>query len=218
MAQETRAQAKCLYDTFHPDHYDVYLDISRKDKKFSGKVTVTGEELEDTIKLNQKFLDIKSVKVNDAAVEFDFNNEDEVINIISNQTGKVKVEVEFAGKLTDSMMGIYPSYYQVNGEKKELVGTQFETTFARQAFPCVDEPAAKATFSLAIKFDEQPGESIISNQPEEKEEDGVHYFKETLRMSTYLVAFVFGDMQKKLTKTKSGVEIGVFATKSHKPK
>ena len=218
MAEETRLEAKRLYDTFHPEHYDVYLDISRKDKKFSGKVTITGEELEDTIKLNQKFLDIKSVKVNDAAVEFDFNNEDEVINIISNQTGNVKVEVDFAGKLTDSMMGIYPSYYQVNGEKKELVGTQFETTFARQAFPCVDEPAAKATFSLAIKFDEQPGESIISNQPEEKEEDGVHYFKETLRMSTYLVAFVFGDMQRKLTKTKSGVEIGVFATKAHKPK
>ena len=218
MAEETRLEAKRLYDTFHPDHYDVYLDISRKDKKFSGKVTVTGEELEDTIKLNQKFLNIQSVKVNGTAVEFDFNNQDEVINIIANQTGKVTVEVEFDGKLTDSMMGIYPSYYQVDGEKKELIGTQFETTFARQAFPCVDEPAAKATFSLAIKFDEQPGESIISNQPEEKEEDGVHYFKETLRMSTYLVAFVFGDMQKKLTKTKSGVEIGVFATKAHKPK
>ena len=89
MAEETRLEAKRLYDTFHPEHYDVYLDISRKDKKFSGKVTITGEELEDTIKLNQKFLDIKAVKVNDAAVEFDFNNEDEVINIISNQTGNV---------------------------------------------------------------------------------------------------------------------------------
>lgn len=218
MAEETRLEAKRLYDTFHPDHYSVYLDISRQDKKFTGKVTVTGEELEDTIKLNQKFLDIKSVKVNETAVEFDFNDQDEVINIISNQSGNVKVEVEFEGKLTDSMMGIYPSYYQVDGEKKELVGTQFETTFARQAFPCIDEPAAKATFSLAIKFDEHPGETIISNQPEEKEEDGVHYFKETLRMSTYLVAFVFGDMQKKLTKTKSGVEIGVFATKAHKAK
>ena len=116
------------------------------------------------------------------------------------------------------MMGIYPSYYEVDGEKKQLVGTQFETTFARQAFPCVDEPEAKATFALAIKFDEKPGETIISNQPEEKFKDGVHYFKPTVRMSSYLVAFVFGDMQKKLTKTKSGVEIGVFATKAHKAK
>ena len=130
----------------------------------------------------------------------------------------MKIEVDFEGKLTDSMMGIYPSYYEVDGEKKQLVGTQFETTFARQAFPCVDEPEAKATFALAIKFDEKPGETIISNQPEEKFKDGVHYFKPTVRMSSYLVAFVFGDMQKKLTKTKSGVEIGVFATKAHKAK
>ena len=72
------------------------------------------------------------------------------------------------------MMGIYPSYYQINGEKKQLIGTQFETTFARQAFPCLDEPAAKATFSLAIKYDEQPGETIIANQPEEKCVAGVH--------------------------------------------
>ncbi|MCW1007226.1 hypothetical protein, partial [Streptococcus anginosus] len=77
----------------------------------------------------------------------------------------VEVAVTYHANLTDSMMGIYPSYYEVNGEEKQLVGTQFETTFARQAFPCVDEPAAKATFSLAIKFDEQEGESIIANQP-----------------------------------------------------
>lgn len=57
----------------------------------------------------------------------------------------MKIEVDFEGKLTDTMMGIYPSYYEVDGEKKQLVGTQFETTFARQAFPCVDEPEAKAT-------------------------------------------------------------------------
>ncbi len=130
----------------------------------------------------------------------------------------MKIEVDFEGKLTDTMMGIYPSYYEVDGEKKQLIGTQFETTFARQAFPCVDEPEAKATFALAIKFDEKPGESIISNQPEEKFKDGVHYFKPTLRMSSYLVAFVFGDMQRKLTKTKSGVEIGVFATRAHQAK
>ena len=130
----------------------------------------------------------------------------------------MKIEVDFEGKLTDTMMGIYPSYYEVDGEKKQLIGTQFETTFARQAFPCVDEPEAKATFALAIKFDEKPGESIISNQPEEKFKDGVHYFKPTLRMSSYLVAFVFGDMQRKLTRTKSGVEIGVFATRAHQAK
>ncbi len=212
------AEVKRFYETFHPEHYDIYLDISREKKRFHGKTVVIGEAQEELVKLNQKYLKITSVRVDQKKADFNYNDKDEVINIEAGKVGKMKIEVDFEGKLTDTMMGIYPSYYEVDGEKKQLIGTQFETTFARQAFPCVDEPEAKATFALAIKFDEKPGESIISNQPEEKFKDGVHYFKPTLRMSSYLVAFVFGDMQRKLTKTKSGVEIGVFATRAHQPK
>lgn len=212
------AEVKRFYETFHPDHYDIYLDISREKKSFHGKTIVVGDAQEELVKLNQKYLKITLVRVDQKKADFDYNDKEEVVNIKAGKVGKMKIEVDFEGKLTDSMMGIYPSYYEVDGEKKQLVGTQFETTFARQAFPCVDEPEAKATFALAIKFDEKPGETIISNQPEEKFKDGVHYFKPTVRMSSYLVAFVFGDMQKKLTKTKSGVEIGVFATKAHKAK
>ena len=212
------AEVKRFYETFHPDHYDIYLDISREKKSFHGKTIVVGDAQEELVKLNQKYLKITSVRVDQKKADFDYNDKEEVVNIKAGKVGEMKIEVDFEGKLTDSMMGIYPSYYEVDGEKKQLVGTQFETTFARQAFPCVDEPEAKATFALAIKFDEKPGETIISNQPEEKFKDGVHYFKPTVRMSSYLVAFVFGDMQKKLTKTKSGVEIGVFATKAHKAK
>ena len=211
-------EVKRFYETFHPEHYDIYLDISREKKIFHGKTVVIGEAQEELVKLNQKYLKINSVRVDQKKADFNYNDKDEVINIEAGKVGKMKIEVDFEGKLTDTMMGIYPSYYEVDGEKKQLIGTQFETTFARQAFPCVDEPEAKATFALAIKFDEKPGESIISNQPEEKFKDGVHYFKPTLRMSSYLVAFVFGDMQRKLTKTKSGVEIGVFATRAHQAK
>ena len=212
------AEVKRFYETFHPDHYDIYLDISREKKRFHGKTVVVGDAQEKLVKLNQKYLKITSVRVDQKKADFDYNDKDEVVNIKAGKVGKMKIEVDFEGKLTDTMMGIYPSYYEVDGEKKQLVGTQFETTFARQAFPCVDEPEAKATFALAIKFDEKPGETIISNQPEEKFKDGVHYFKPTVRMSSYLVAFVFGDMQRKLTKTKSGVEIGVFATRAHQAK
>lgn len=211
-------EVKRFYETFHPEHYDIYLDISREKKRFHGKTVVIGEAQEELVKLNQKYLKITSVRVDQKKADFNYNDKDEVINIEAGKVGKMKIEVDFEGKLTDTMMGMYPSYYEVDGEKKQLIGTQFETTFARQAFPCVDEPEAKATFALAIKFDEKTGESIISNQPEEKFKDGVHYFKPTLRMSSYLVAFVFGDMQRKLTKTKSGVEIGVFATRAHQPK
>ena len=34
--------------------------------------------------------------------------------------------------MNHTMMGIYPSYYEVNGEKKQIIGTQFESTAAQQ--------------------------------------------------------------------------------------
>ncbi|SDM93862.1 M1 family metallopeptidase [Limosilactobacillus mucosae] len=213
MADSTR-----FYEKFQPDHYDIYLDIDRAAKNFKGVTTIKGNAVDSKIALHQKFLDVTSVQADGQAVPFSFSDRQEAIKIELPHPGDVELKVVYDAKLTDTMMGIYPSYYTVAGQKKQLVGTQFETTAARQAFPGIDEPEAKATFSLAIKYDEHPGETIIANMPEDHVENGVHYFKETVKMSTYLVAFAFGELQSKFAKTKSGVEIGVFSTKAHQPK
>ena len=211
-------EIKRFYETFQPKHYDIYLDINRGTKTFSGVTKINGDAKDKTVSINQKFLEIDSVQADDQDVPFTVDNKNEGIHINLEQAGETTLTISYHAKLTDSMMGIYPSYYEVNGEKKQIIGTQFETTFARQAFPCVDEPEAKAKFDIAIKFDEQPGETILANMPEIREEDGVHYFDTTVKMSTYLIAFAFGDLQAKKTKTNSGVEVGVFATKAHQPK
>ncbi|MCT2898894.1 M1 family peptidase [Lentilactobacillus buchneri] len=205
-----------FYEKFQPSHYNIYLDINRDTKEFSGTSTITGDAMKTAISIHQKFLNIESVQADGKAVSFSKDDDQEAINIDLPTTGVVTLAIQFSAKLTDTMMGIYPSYYEVDGVKKQLIGTQFETTAARQAFPCVDEPEAKATFDLAIKFDEHAGETIISNMPEVRTENGVHYFDTTMRMSTYLIAFGFGEMQSKETTTKSGVKVGVFATKAHK--
>lgn len=146
--------------------------------------------------MHQKFLQVTSVTTEGRTLSFETSDEQEALTFTLPKTGPVAITVDYTAPLTDTMMGIYPSYYQVDGQQRELIGTQFETTFARQAFPSIDEPEAKATFSLAIKFDEQPGETVLANMPEERVEDGYHYFEETVKMSTYLVAFAFGDLQK----------------------
>ncbi len=212
------AKLERFYNTFQPDHYDVFIDINRAKKTINGKTTITGNATDPQIAINQKNLQVTSVQAAGQELDFNIDNDAEAVRITLPQTGKVTFTVTYNTKLTDSMMGIYPSYYEVNGEKKQIIGTQFETTFARQAFPCVDEPEAKATFSLAIKFDEHPGETIITNMPEDHIENGIHYFEPTVRMSTYLVAFAFGELQSKITETKGGVKVGVFATKAHQPK
>ena len=210
--------AKHFYETFHPEHYDLFIDINRAQKTINGTSAITGEALENTILINQKYMKIASVTSSGEDIPFTVNEDKEAIAIELGQTGKVTVEIKYSAPLTDSMMGIYPSYYQVDGVQKQIIGTQFETTAARQAFPCVDEPEAKATFSLALKYDEHEGETTIANMPEVKVEDGVHYFEQTVRMSSYLIAFAFGELQSKITETKDGVKVGVFATKAHQAK
>lgn len=209
------ASIQRLYETFQPDHYDLFLDISRENKLIAGKTKIHGQVTTTDVAIHQHDLVIETLKVNGQAVDFEVNNDQDQVTFKVDQAGEITVDVTYHAPLTDNMNGIYPSYYNVDGQAKQLVSTQFETYFARQAFPGIDEPEAKATFSLAIKFDEKPGESVISNMPEAKVEEGVHYFDETVKMSTYLLGFALGDLQNKKTKTTSGVEIGVFATKAH---
>lgn len=44
-----------------------------------------------------------------------------------------------------------------------LAATHFEPTFARTAFPCFDEPAFKARFSVKIR--REPKHLALSNMP-----------------------------------------------------
>ena len=209
------AETTHFYELFKPEHYDLKININRTKKLITGTSTITGNATQAKVAVHQKFMTIEAVKVADQEVPFELSDDADAIWIDLPQSGDVTMAITYSAPLTDTMMGIYPSYYELNGEKQEIIGTQFEAAAARQAFPCIDEPEAKATFDLAIKYDEKPGETILANMPENRFEDGYHYFDTTMRMSTYLIAFAFGDLQSKQTETKSGVKIGVFTTKAH---
>ena len=204
---------------FVPEHYDLFLDLSRETKTFSGKVTVTGQAKNDRISLHQKDLEIASVEVASQARPFTVDHENEALHIELAEVDQVEVVIAFSGKITDNMTGIYPSYYTVDGVKKEVLSTQFESHFAREAFPCVDEPEAKATFDLALRFDQAEGELALSNMPEidveNRKATGIWKFETTPRMSSYLLAFVAGDLQGVTAKTKNGTLVGVYSTKAH---
>ena len=204
---------------FVPEHYDLFLDLSRETKTFSGKVTITGQAQSDRISLHQKDLEIASVEVAGQARPFTVDHDNETLHIELAEAGQVELVIAFSGKITDNMTGIYPSYYTVDGVKKEVLSTQFESHFAREAFPCVDEPEAKATFDLALHFDQAEGEVALSNMPEidveNRKETGIWKFETTPRMSSYLLAFVAGDLQGVTAKTKNGTLVGVYSTKAH---
>ncbi|RCW17961.1 aminopeptidase [Streptococcus gallolyticus] len=206
-------------EKFVPENYNIFLDINRQSKTFSGNVAISGEALDNVISFHQKDLAIASVLLDNQNLEFTIDNNNEAVHVELPETGTMTLVLEFSGKITDNMTGIYPSYYTVDGVKKEVISTQFESHFAREAFPCVDEPEAKATFDLSIKFDQTEGEIVLSNMPEvdadRRKETGLWTFDTTPRMSSYLLAFALGDLQGKTAKTKNGTEVGVFSTKAH---
>ena len=210
---------KHFIETFVPEHYDLFLDLNRADKSFSGKVTITGEAKTSKISLHQKDLTVEAVEVAGQARPFTLDKDNEALYIELEAAGSVVVTITYTGQITDNMTGIYPSYYTVDGVKKEIISTQFESHFAREAFPSVDEPEAKATFDLALKFDQEEDELVLSNMPEidveNRKATGVWKFETTPRMSSYLLAFAAGDMQGITAKTKNGTLVGVYATKAH---
>ncbi len=114
------------------------------------------------------------------------------------EPGSYVLECDFAGVLNDKLRGFYRSTFRDdNGDEQVIATTQFESTDARRAFPCWDEPDRKAVFSVSLELDADL--LAISNGAERRviELPGGKRrleFTDTIPMSTYLVAFVVGPL------------------------
>ena len=205
-----------LLDTFTPNHYTLTIDLTRAEEKaFSGTVVISGESTGESISLHAKDLTIQSITIDNQPAEFSHGEFDELrLSQSDLNAGKHTVSIDFSGTITDSMHGLYPCYFTHDGVKKRLFATQFESHHAREVFPCVDEPAAKATYDVTLRT--APDLTVLGNMPvtESSEQDGVltTTFATTPRMSSYLLAFVIGELHKKTAHTNSGVEVNVWAT------
>ena len=205
-----------LLDTFTPNHYNLTLDLTRaEEKEFSGTVIISGESTSESISLHSKGLTIQSATIDDQPADVSFGEFDELrLSQPNLENGNHTIHINFSGTITDAMHGLYPCYFTHDGVKKQLFATQFESHHAREVFPCVDEPAAKAEYDLTLIT--RPGMTVLGNMPVKSEEENgdslTTTFEETPRMSGYLLAFVIGELHKKSARTESGVEVNVWAT------
>ncbi len=206
-----------LINQFVPENYNLSLVINRPERKFSGTVTITGQTTPNSrqVSLHARDLKIESINVNGKTAEFAIKDDEIVIahpDILPDT--KQVIDVSFSGKINDSMHGMYPCYYKLGGVDKELIATQFESHYARDVFPCIDEPGAKATFDVTLTT--ETGVTVLGNMPikwqREENNSLVTSFQTTPRMSSYLLAWVYGELQKKSATTKSGVEVNIWAT------
>ncbi|CAD6194528.1 unnamed protein product [Caenorhabditis auriculariae] len=155
-----------------PIHYDVQLAPDLQQFKFDGKVSIDVEILEDTdvLKVHAQTLAINgaSVKIESKVYDNLSTTYDEKLNILTVKLPailkpqKVVLDFKFVGELNDKMRGFYRSCYKdASGNEKFLASTQFESTYARFAFPCWDEPVYKATFDVTLEV--APGLTALSN-------------------------------------------------------
>lgn len=218
-----------LFEQFQPDNYNLDLHPDRDGMKFNGTVTICGKKTgrpTERITFHQKGLKITKARIvkhdkkGDQSLDVTrINNQNSYDEVRLHVDGKVfpgdyTVVMEFAGDITRPMNGIYPCFFTHDNKDKQLVATQFESHHAREAFPCIDEPEAKATFDLNL---ETPAdETVIANTPIKKQtpkgKTQITEFETTPKMSTYLLAFVFGDLGYKEAKTKDGVIVRAYAT------
>jgi len=191
-----------------PTRYDLRLEPDLPAAAFRGHVTIALTVLEaaDVVVLNALELAIEEATVESsqgerqsASVVLDEALQRCRLTVERSMTpGQWLLHMRFRGTLNDKLRGFYRSTYKdQSGATQTIAATQFEATDARRAFPCWDEPDFKAVFSTTLAID--PSLTAISNSTVLSETtDGskkLVSFADTMKMSTYLVAFVVGRME-----------------------
>ncbi len=130
--------------------------------------------------------------------------------------GKWKLHVDFRGILNDKLHGFYRSTYKgADGVEHVIASTQMEPNDARRAFPCFDEPSFKATFATTLIVDENltaisNGRIVETVSLSSEQGKKAVRFKETMKMATYLVAFVVGEFERTDVINVHGTEVSIY--------
>ena len=209
-----------------PNRYEINLDVDIENFKYKGDEVIYIEIVEDTAEIE---LNALGIQVQNAFVENDNNihheasvnyiKEEEKIILTFEETVKAgdwKLYINFDAQIVDDLRGFYRSSFKDSkGLQKWIATTQFEPTAARMAFPCWDEPEYKAVFSISLTSNSDlvriSNEKVLSESTENGKT--TTKFVDSMRMSTYLVAFVVGDLEI----TEIGEVNGTFVRVVHRP-
>ena len=193
-----------------PEMYNITLHVDLETSSVTGDVSVLCNVTTPTqyVLIHAKDMDISTAHVyqrgNSLDLEAQFLFDDNDFYVLQLQkllsTGEIMIHLSFNYTLRKDLAGFYrSSYTSLEGTKHNLATTQFEPTDARRAFPCFDEPSFKATFTISISHNDYPQYWAASNMPVSSVVQSGHvtttHFQTSVKMSTYLVAFVVSDFE-----------------------
>jgi len=191
-----------------PIRYDLRLEPDLTAASFAGQETITlvVDQSTSDIVLNAIELDVTSARIDgdsgpsrQATIALDASLQRCHLTFATPLSpGTWRLTVTFCGTLNDKLRGFYRSTYKdEHGATHNMAATQFEATDARRAFPCWDEPDFKAVFATTLVID--PTLTAVSNTTIASETHAggkkVVRFADTMKMSTYLVAFIIGRIE-----------------------
>lgn len=204
-----------LLNQFVPDNYEIKIDISKSNSSyFYGNTKIQGQIVNDSdfLLLHSRDLIYESIKVNNKKVDFELHQD--ILKLKLKASGNVEIELEYKSKITNVMHGLYPSFFKYKNRKEIIYSTQLESSYARELFPCIDEPSAKACFQLTIVHKSE--DKAISNTPIEAinqtKDIMTTQFEVTPKMSTYLLAFACGKIHSISGYSKSGLKINSWSS------
>jgi aminopeptidase N len=196
------ASAQRLPGNVIPDSYDLTFTPNLEKATFSGEETIHARLLKPakTITLNAAEIEFQKVEITAGSfhmvvpVTLDEKSDQATFTVpVELPARDYFIHIKYTGILNDKLRGFYLS----ETPKRRYAVTQFESTDARRAFPCFDEPAYKAVYNIKLVIDK--GDTAISNGHIVSDTPGPGDSKHTLvfspspKMSTYLVAMMVGD-------------------------
>jgi tricorn protease interacting factor F2/3 len=187
----------------NPINYKITLEpnLRRFDFRGSTEILIEADNPIDEIILDALELTISTCKARvgcefmNCSFHLDPSNGKLRVVLPEETAGRILLRIDYVGSINDRMAGFYRSQFTAEGQTRYIGVTQFEETDARRAFPCFDHPVQKATFDIEMVVEE--GLVAISNGPIIEQSplgDGRYMvkFRQTPRMSTYLVFFGIG--------------------------
>jgi aminopeptidase N len=204
LAMSASLQAQRLPAGVVPEHYQLTFTPNLKDATFSGDEIIDVRVVKPTtiITINSAEIKFKSATVETSGAKLNakvtIDEDREQANIIAPRTipaGPTRLHIVFTGILNNKLRGFYLS----ETPKRRYAVTQFESTDARRAFPCFDEPDKKATFDITLVVDKADtaisNERVVADTPGPSDDKHTLKFATTKKLSTYLVALLVGDFQ-----------------------
>jgi aminopeptidase N len=207
-----------------PENYKLSFAPNLEKATFTGDETISVRVLKPTsqITLNAVDIDFQDVSISSdgttqkATVTPQKENEMVVLAVEKPlSVGPAAIHITYTGILNNEMRGLYIGK---DDQGRKYAATQFESTDARRAFPCFDEPAYKATFDITAIAPE--GDVAISNSKIVSDTPGpgnghTVKFAPTPKMSSYLAALIVGNFEY-IEGKADGIPIRVWSTPGKK--